>query len=671
MRCKPILTGLMLCISLLSCSEFKYTGERVTEGVTYQISTDLLFNPLIVQFIDPNLEKTPAGLTVEVMSSDFSGIYTLDGQLNLKPVQGILPLGVHKDELRGAAAPLEIQLTYTAPGYPVQSQSFLVRDSLPRLVMLPMTKEGSEPDADYIKTTLRLSAPEVQDLYSRQRTFSITWPRQTRLLNDKGGVVAGTAALQGAYMQNNVGNQAYLREKVTNQTLILHNGQKKKINIEALGLLSLALADRTATDLLYPISVSAQLPSSKINRITGEPLRAGDRIPVLAYIPEEDAWKMSGLAKVIQAGNRLFALTQQRALRTLAFGWPSFRDPSIASECILLLDMVADVPEPYTGVYRRDYLDTIQTSTGRDSTVLIKEEVFFSYTERPALGYTVVFPDCATGNAAGLDKFIEKKQDHIRAYFLRQDSLAFKGVRFQVEAGLFPVLRPKACLGQMASRPTESIALVIEAQSRTDGFLSYQYANINMEEYVSLEKGINEIFLPLPEDVFLLNTDARFGFSFQEQCTRLSDGIATDLCALQEGFSFNISPPFQKSGVSLSLKGETACNNPNNSRKVLRPTVPVLVREHCPGEFSPFRYLGQLTDGEFHGNVLLKNGKTYDFMMPIGESYTLLENITLEAGRSYRRGGNTVFISTSTEGALEVDLGVINIPDAVCALLSL
>lgn len=668
---KSIIAILFLFASLYSCSEFKNTGERITQGVTYTISTDLLFNPLIVQFVDPNTGKPPSGLSVEVTSSDFSGVYTLDGQLALKPVQGILPLGVRKDELRGTSSPLTIQLTYSAAGYPEQTQSFLVRDTLPRLVMLSMVEQVSSPKSDNIQATFQLISPEQQEFKAEGQTFSLTWPRQTRLLNKRGGTEAGSANFTGTYYQNTSQNRTYLRERVTAQDLLLHDGRKMGVNIEALGLLSLRLDNRQATDLLYPITVTADLPPSSVNRLTGKPLQAEDRVPVLAYNTGTEAWEMAGFADVIKEGNRLRAITQQRVLGTIAFGWPSFQDPSIASECILLLEVVAEVNEPYTGVYRRDYIDTVSTSTGRDSTIVIKEEVFFSYGQRPKLSYTAVFPDCAAGNAEGLDDFVHKAQNAIQSYFLRQDSLAFKGVRFKVDAKLFPILRPRACLDQMISAKDKSITLIIDAQSKTDGFLSYRYANIDVQEYVCLEKGINEIYLPLPDDVFLLNTDAFFGFSFQERCAQLADGIATDLCALQEGFSFDINPPFQKSWLSLSLKGETACNNPSNSNAVLRPTVPVLVREHCPETFSAYRYVGQLTDGEFNEKVLLEEGKSYDFMMPIGESYTMLEDITLTAGRSYRRGNSSIFVSTHANGHLLVDLGVIDIPDAICDLLAL
>jgi len=639
--------------------------------VLYQVSTDLLFNPLIVQFVDPGTGKCPSGLSVEVVSSEFSGVYTLDGQLSLKPVEGILPLGVLKDELRGVAEPLSIQLHYSAPGYPEKSQAFLVRDTLPRLVMLSMDKGSINPQTDNLAVTCQLNTPEQQEFISDQRTFSITWPEQTRLLANDGTVESGFADLKGAYYPNTMENQTYLRERSIGQTFTLYDGSQKNINIEPLGLLSLSLEHRTARNLLYPVVVSVALPDDCTNRLTGKPLRAGDRVPVLSYITENGTWTMAGFANIVKDGSRLRAITHQQALRPLAFGWPSFSDPAIASECILLLSAVADVSEPYTGVYRRDYVDTIKTNTGRDTAILIKEEVFFSYADRPQLAYAAVFPNCAAGSAQGLDRFIAEAKSEIQAYFSRQDSGAFQGVRFDSEAELLPILRPGACFDQMITDKAESITLVIEAQSKTDGFLSYQYANVDVEEYVCLEEGRNEIYLPFPEEVFLLNTGATFGFSFHEQCARLSDGITTDLCALQEGFSFNINTPFQKAGLSLTLKGETACNNPSNTNTVLRPTVPVLAREHCPERFSPYRYVGQLTNGEFHGKVLLDEGKAYDFMMPIGESYTSIENITLEAGRSYRRGNNSVFVTTGANADLSVDLGVIDIPDAICELLTL
>lgn len=671
MQHKLLLAGLFLCIFLSSCSEFKYTGERVTEGVTYQISTDLLFNPLVVQFVDPSTGAVPSGLQISVASSDFSGIYTLDGKLELQPVEGVLPLGVRKDELRGATKPLTIQLTYSAPGYPEQSQSFLVRDTLPRMMLLSMTKEVPQPGADNMRTTVQLGPSQPQELTSDQRAFAISWPQQARLLGESGQLQSGVATLRASYYRNTPDNRAFLRKQVTRQPFQLYDGREMTVNIEPLGLLAMDLENQSATDLLYPVTISINLPSSTSNRLTGRPLRDGDKVPVLAYIAEEGHWVMSGFAEMEKQGNQLRAHTRQQALRPLVFGWPSFQDPAIASECILLLEVAAEVPEPYTGVYRRDYLDTIQTSTGQDSAILIKEEVFYSYSQRPALGYSAIFPDCATGNAQGLDGFIREARDQIRDYFLRQDSLAFKGVSFVTDRTLFPVLRPEACLDQMPSADEESITLRIDARSETDGFLSYRYANIDVEEYVRLEKGINEIDLPLPDDVFLLNTEASFGFTFREGCASLSDGITTDLCALREGFSFDISPPFPKTEIPLALKGETACNNPNNTQAVLRPTVPVLVREHCPDSFSPFSYLGQLTDGEFKGQALISTGKSYDFLMPIGQSYTLYEDITLDTGQSYRRGNSIIIVTTAADGTLEVDLGIIDIPDAICDLLGL
>lgn len=667
---------LIVWLTLTACQEFDSLGQRVTEGVTFEVSTDLLYNPLILQFIDPRTGTAPVGLAVQVVDSDFSGVYTLDGRLRLTPYQGILPLGVRKDELRSLTEPKSVLIQYRADGYPVQEERFIVTDTLPRTIILDM-EAGEEmgPVVDELRTDLTLQSAPRRSYTSDRGQFTLTFPRQSAFLDPAGLRAQGQATLRAHLYRNSRENRAFLRKQLTRQRLRSHEGgMRREINIEPLALLTLNLENSPIRELTYPVQVSIPLRGNPLNRLTGEPMRAGDQVPVFGYFEGEDYWAAEGLARVLQGDQGLVAVAWLPRLQPIALGWASFTDPDIESECILLVDVYADVAEPFSGVYRRDYQDTVTARDGSDSLITIKEEVFFDYAERPRLSFSAIFPNCATGNAQGLDGVIREAVGEVRAYFNRQDSLAFQGVTFQRQVGLFPVFRPAVCREQTdLSNPGEEgiLNLTIRARADAEGFLRYRYADVSGFEYLRLRQGANQLALPYPDDVFLLDAEkATFEFTFQENCVQLSDGTETELCDLADGFQFDISPPLRRQGLYLEVVGETACNNVHNANVVMRPTLPILVREHCDQDFSPYRYLGYLKDGRFSGKVPLDLGKTYDFLLPLGESVTELKDIRLSTAEAvFNRNGQPILIEPLDQG-LRIDLGVVDIPDAICNLLS-
>jgi hypothetical protein len=655
-----------------SCQDFDQFGERITEGVTFEISTDLLANPLILQFTDPRTGEVPDDLLVTLLESDFSGVYTLDGRRSLEATNGILPLGVLKDELRGISAPRRILIRYEAPGYVTRDQVFMVESQEPRVVQVPL-QEGTDPgpDVDELRTELAMSHPVGRDLVSNSGLIELRIPKQVRFLNAREEIVTGSDIIRANLYANSRANRSFLRKQLTHQSFRLQDGQLTTMSIEPIALITLTLERNAATDLLYPIRVQVPVRSGSNNRFTGEPLKAGDLVPVYGYDHSHTCWGSTGLARIERGDEGLVASTWIRKLQPLAIGWGSFQEADIDTECILLLDVEAEVSEPYNGVYRRDYLDTIQTATGQDTIIRIKEEVFFEYEEKPRLSFAAMFPNCATGNAQGLDGLIRKAKKDIVDYFRRQDSSAFKGVTFRTEKGLYPIFRPSVCMNQSATAEQRYFDLTINSDAMADGFLNYTYGNIEGQEYIQLEKGKNELVLPFPDDLFLLDgEEARFTFTFLENCYRLQDGTETSLCELAEGFSFDISPPIPKQPLSFSVRAETACNNLNNSKVVIRPTMPILFREHCGDAPTPYRYLGRLIDGNFEGAVPLEQGKSYDFLLPLGQSTNAFSDIQLSTSEAvYKRNGQSILL-TNNNGMIHLDLGIIEVPDAICQLLS-
>ncbi len=655
-----------------SCQDFDQFGERVTEGVTFEISTDLLANPLILQFTDPRTGEVPDNLLITVLESDFSGVYTLDGRQSLEATNGILPLGVLKDELRGTSTPQRILIRYEAPGYVTRDQVFMVESQEPRVVQVPLQKGMNPgPDVDELRTELALSSPTGRVLTSGSGLIELSIPRQVRFLNDQEEVLKGSDIIRANLYTNSRANRSFLRKQLTHQLFRMQDGELTTMTIEPVALLTLTLEGKAASDLLYPMRVQVPVRPGSNNRFTGEPLKEGDLVPVYGYDHGHACWGSTGLARVLRGDGGLVASTWIRKLQPLAIGWGSFQEANIDTECILLLNVEAEVSEPYAGVYRRDYLDTIQTASGQDSIIRIKEEVFFEYAERPQLSFAAMFPNCATGNAQGLDGLIRKAKEDIVNYFQRQDSSAFKGVTFTTEKGLYPVFRPSVCMDQSASANQRYFELAINSDAMADGFLHYSYGNIQGQEYVQLEKGKNDLVLPFPDDLFLLDgEEASFTFTFLENCYRLQDGTETSLCELAEGFGFDISPPIPKKPMQFTVTAETACNNLNNSKVVIRPTMPILFREHCGEAPTPYRYLGRLVDGNFEGSVPLEQGKSYDFLLPLGESTNAFSDIQLSTSEAvYKRNGQSILL-TNEDGIIHLDLGIVEVPDAICQLLS-
>ena len=675
MRQAQALIAFTLLFIITSCQDLDQIGERVTDGVTFEVSTNLLANPLILQFGDPRTGEIPENISVNIASSEFSGVYTLDGRLDLSFSEGILPLAVLKDEIQLGGEPKRIVIDIEAPGFLSQERVFVVNDLEPRVVQITFEPgRDQNPDGDELVGSFLLNSSTNRILESNRGLLKINIPPQTRFLDQYGNPLVGQDQLISSIFNNTSENRPYLRNQLTEQNYELYNGALSSVTIEPIAMMTLSLAKKPdASDLLYPITIRVPITPGTKNRFTGQLLKAGDQIPIYGFLEQEKHWRSVGFAKINEGANGLEATAWVKKLQTLVFGWASFIEPDIDMECVVLVDIYADVPTPYSGMYLSEYLDTLQTPSGKDTVVTIKEEVVFNYEQQPRISFSGVFPNCSSGNTDDLDAIIRQAKTDAQVYFLRQDSLAFEGITFKTKATVYPLSRSVECQNQnnTAVLTPKYVDLYIRSDAMGDGFLSFSYGNIQGREYVRLQEGQNHVMLPYPESLFLLDGEkAIFDFTFLENCYRLTDGTETSVCALLEGFSFDISPPFQREPMRLSLKAETACNNINSNKVIIRPTMPILFRPHCAQAPSPYRYLGQLTDGRFEGNVPLVEGQSYDFLLPLGTSVTKLENISLSTVEAiYQRGNNTITV-LKTDNGHQLDLGIVEVPDAICRLLN-
>ena len=108
----------ILLLSLLCCSACEKALDQLKddtlEGLQFEVSTGVLHQPLTLQVLDELTGAPAEGVNLELISSDFSKLYSNSGSKSLQLQGGLLTLGTLKREAPSESAPRKVRFRLQA-----------------------------------------------------------------------------------------------------------------------------------------------------------------------------------------------------------------------------------------------------------------------------------------------------------------------------------------------------------------------------------------------------------------------------------------------------------------------------------------------------------------------------------------------------------------------------
>jgi len=688
---KPHLSHLayLLLISLLlpGCvDDFINLQDDLADSSAFEISTDLLHNPVILQVVDLETGETPQQVEISVIRSDFSELYSLAGSSTLRPLGGILPLGIRKTEIPVGGMAASMELRFEAPGYFPTTQQFIVADSSTQLYNITMKSTALGEDIAELEERFSTNRQRNLIFNDDANSIDVLLERNTTLLNENGDTLRGNARLRVKAFEGSAENKRFLSEELDDAAFINNDGSTGKFRLDPLNVMdiNIRVGNQEATQLTYPLVVRVPIPADLISPLTNETIQAGDFIPAFSLNENRAAWQTDGFAIVEERNGRLEAELELPHLSRWAIGFAEVSSKvGTAEECQVYIYLRGDTQDTIRGSYVRRSIDTVYVTiddmgTRKDSTVYRYDTIPYEYTRRPSRCFIDIFPGCMTGTGFDLAQRVRQAKREAREYYLRQDSTVFRDLKFEEDVRVYVVYPPEVC-DNYQYQEDRTIPLRVNADEEVTGFLSYYYANVYTWRQVTLRKGANSFAMPYPTKPFIkpdnyFRDEGYFSFYYYDDCNYESAEVRRPDCEVQEGISFRVRSPQPVPPSSVDINVTAVCKN-GDSDLIVRPSFPLLYRRHCntPGDYL---LMGEVKDGVLRSatqsgeeDFPMQPGHSYDFKMKFGETLREIEDIVIPRdSATYIINGIPISVTVDNR-TIQMDLGEVEIPDEVCDLL--
>ncbi|HMQ49273.1 MAG TPA: hypothetical protein PKA00_17450 [Saprospiraceae bacterium] len=320
-----------LILGSFACTNF----DKLTDGTSVYLDTDLLLNPLTVQIIDANMGGIlPEDLTVEVVGKDADKVYTLLGEKDLvvntnkdDEGVGILPIGILRSDEPSMDNPLQFSLIVKGKGFVDGIKTFSLTDgTTPRFETIKLVRIAEPAQAVSVEKELfsaeesgTSAAIELETASnSMQESVSVTVPQGAVLYNESG------KKLSGQFKSTLVHYDLHSSEGLSILPGGLYSDDARDANGYSLGSLSFAPVAAISLDMYsgedqvrtfsQPLDVTFQLNSNIYNPNTGENIKAGDEATVWSFNEKIGQWQYETKATIFNNQGQLAVSYQQTHL---------------------------------------------------------------------------------------------------------------------------------------------------------------------------------------------------------------------------------------------------------------------------------------------------------------------------------------------------------------------
>jgi len=320
-------TAVLIFVVALSVAAGFYACTKPTEGIDIIVNTSSLEKaPTLIQFVNANPNSTtalPSTFTATITGSGAQYVQISGGGQNFVVNNGLLPISLTKEATPSPATPVTFNVYASVPGFAPVSQTFSIVGDVVSQVSFPLVEYANIPAGTSVLTTstalnsgvspaVKLTTTTNANL-SENATLSI--PAGTQML-DANGAVINAGALNATVVQYGTSSPTLAASFPGGLNPVNVIGADKNpipggVNFVSAGLLGINMMAGTTPvkSFSQPLQMTVELQSGLINFMTGNPVQAGETIPVWSLDETTGQWKSDGTATVAIDGNGKLAAT--------------------------------------------------------------------------------------------------------------------------------------------------------------------------------------------------------------------------------------------------------------------------------------------------------------------------------------------------------------------------
>ena len=302
----------ILLLSLLCCSACEKALDQLKddtlEGLQFEVSTGVLHQPLTLQVLDELTGAPAEGVNLELISSDFSKLYSNSGSKSLQLQGGLLTLGTLKREAPSESAPRKVRFRLQGSGYFTVEEEYLLNDTLGQLATVWMRPMRASTHIDVLNKTL--SSERATSL-----TFSTTNLQASLRIDpyiefrEGQSSITGNLDLKLMVMPGTPANKNYLESTLIRAPFRKADGSIGKLNLNPVSLIDFQVksGSESADHLSFPAQLSIPISPDLYNPLTQAKIKTGDLIPAFWQNPDEGIWQAKSFATVSNRNGKLEA----------------------------------------------------------------------------------------------------------------------------------------------------------------------------------------------------------------------------------------------------------------------------------------------------------------------------------------------------------------------------
>ena len=335
---------------------------ELTEGVVFNVNTDILLSPLTISFENALTasNQVPNNVQIEITGPGVDDIYTLAGEKNIQPVDGVINIGIKKNREPSLEDPIEFTIVSKANGYLTTINQFSITDGAKQTHSVIFMAETDALPAGVValEETLPVNQEGLQEPITisalggngQEEQMKVEIEESTIFYDADGYPVSGNLRLdliQYDAMDENA--MLTVENMLSSFPAVNANGNELgDITFEVAAYYSLDIfsSSQEVKTFSNPLQMRVVLDPETFNPTTGAKIQVGDALPIWSLNEELLRWEVEGAVMVTEEDGQLIAEYEQEHLSNWVIGGAN-------STCAIGATLVfnTDVPANYCSRY--------------------------------------------------------------------------------------------------------------------------------------------------------------------------------------------------------------------------------------------------------------------------------------------------------------------------------
>lgn len=308
--------ALLFVLALASC-------RKPNEGINLTVNeTTLAKAPVILHFANANNSSTtqPGDFNVQISGKD-AGLVQMDGgsTSNFQASHGFLPLSLTSEAAPSPASPVTFNVTAQIPGFAPVSQTITITKDTATIVDIAVVEYANPAPGtsalvnnaalnDGVSGGITLNTPAGSGMVESAK---VTIPEGTQVEDADGNAISASQLTSSIVDYSALSSTSYgaFPGGFSPTNIVDDSGNQLNgglpVNFVSAGLISINMnAGGTAVHhFSQPIQVSMKLDPATTNFNTGNPIQAGDTVPLWSLDEGTGQWKSEGNVTIANDGS--------------------------------------------------------------------------------------------------------------------------------------------------------------------------------------------------------------------------------------------------------------------------------------------------------------------------------------------------------------------------------